>query len=136
MSALRELDVALALVCRKDRWLVGRRAEGRVFAGLWEFPGGKMNAGESAEEAAVRETREETGLAIEPRDLLDTVVNVHDGNRVRLHLVHCTAQSDAVTACDDAVLEVRWVTLEELRCLPMPPVNAQIIERIASLRHA
>ena len=61
-----DIEVALALLERRGRWLVTRRAEGRIFAGQWEFPGGKIEPGESPEQAAVRELREETGLVAEP----------------------------------------------------------------------
>ena len=127
------IHVALGLV-RGDRgWLVSRRAGGRVFAGLWEFPGGKMEPGESPEQAAVRELAEETDLTVEPLRVLDELWTVQAGRQVTLHLVLCRPIAGEASVRDPALLEVRWVTLAELQELPMPPDNANIIERLRSL---
>jgi len=149
----KRIEVALALVNSGDCWLVSRRSTGRVFAGYWEFPGGKIAVGESPTEAAVRETWEETGLAVEPVGLLGEVATDHAGQTVVLHLVRCRPVPSraeppspkpgtsapgpempqarpAAHAEDAAVLEVRWVSSTRLRQLRMPPANAQIIERL------
>jgi len=122
--------VAIALVESNGRWLVARRSEGRVFAGLWEFPGGKVEEGESAAEAAVREVREETGLEVRPIALLGRVHTSHGGQAVVLHLVPCQPVAGEPTVCSEAVSELRWVSLEELRGLPMPPANNEIIRHL------
>lgn len=127
------IHVALALVQDDRGWLVSRRAAGRIFAGLWEFPGGKMEVGESAEQAAVREAAEETGIAVEVLGVLGELWTVNAGRQATLHLVHCRYVSGDPAPCDPAVLEVRWVSLSELAELPMPPVNAEILERLRML---
>ena len=124
------VHVALALVQAENGWLVSRRSAGRVFAGLWEFPGGKMEIGENPQSASAREAREETGVVVEPVELLGEVESNHGGRRVVLHLVRCQWVSGEAAACDPAVEEVRWVGAEELAKLPMPPVNTQIISRL------
>lgn len=124
------LQVALALIHDDRGWLVSRRSAGRIFAGLWEFPGGKIGPRETPQSAAVRETREETGLLVEPLGSLGEVEDAHGGKRVRLHLILCRPLSGEAAARDPAVDEVHWVSLEELEKLPMPPVNAQIIARL------
>lgn len=124
------IEVALGLVQENDRWLVSRRAPGRVFAGLWEFPGGKMQDGETAITAAVREVQEETGLSVEPVEELGTLVTSQPEHSVRLHLVLCRPVSGQAAPCDCSILEVRWVTYQELCILPMPPANAEILSCI------
>jgi len=124
------VSVALALVRSGDRWLVSRRSEGRVFAGLWEFPGGKVQPGEEPSATAVRETREETGLQVEAVRELGAVDTAHDGKKFDLYLVECRPLAGEAVPASPAVTEVRWVTLEELQALPMPPANARIIERL------
>jgi mutator protein MutT len=124
------VDVALALVHDERGWLVSRRSDGRVFAGLWEFPGGKIEIGETPHLAAVREVWEETGLVVEPVELLWVLETTHSEGSVRLHLVRCRVTGGEAAARDAAVAEVRWVSMAELEVLPMPPANAQIIARL------
>lgn len=124
------VSVGLALVESEGRWLVSRRSDGRVFAGLWEFPGGKARPGELPAAAAVRETREETGLEVEAVGELGVIQTAHDGKRVDLHLIKCRPLAGQAAPVSPAVTEVRWVSPEELQALPMPPANARIIEQI------
>jgi len=127
---VKSVQVALALVQGERGWLVTRRSAGRVFAGLWEFPGGKIEIGETPQAAAVREAGEETGVSVEAVEMLGEVQTEHGGVRVVLHLVHCRVTGGEARVGDAAVEEVRWVSTAELEALPMPPVNAQIIERL------
>ena len=127
------LHVALALVSSQHGWLISRRASGRIFAGLWEFPGGKLAPGETPQQAAVREVQEETGLVVAPVAVVGVLRTAHGGREVILHLVHCRAAGDEPQACDPAVEEVRWAAVCELERLPMPPVNAEIIALIRQL---
>jgi len=127
------IDVALGLVQENGLWLVSRRAPGRVFDGLWEFPGGKMHDGESAEQAAIREVREETGLRVEPIGGLGSLITTQPELSVKLHLILCRRLDGTVSPCDDSVLELKWVTCEELTDLPMPPANSEIIAKICPI---
>lgn len=126
-------QVALALIYDDGRWLVGKRAPGRIFAGMWEFPGGKMLDGETPEQAAVRETREETGLMVQPLRRLDGLTDNQGAYPVHLYTVYCRRIGGQAAPCGPAILELRWVGLDELRRLDMPPINARIIEQLASL---
>ena len=125
------MSVALGLTLHEGRWLVSRRAPGRVFEGLWEFPGGKIAPGETPGAAAVRETREETGVLVEPVGNLGTLESPQSETTFILHLISCVYIQGAARPQDPAVAEVRWVTLAEARELPMPPVNERILDRLA-----
>lgn len=131
------VSVALALIQAEGRWLVGKRAPGRVFAGLWEFPGGKCRSGETPSQAAVREMLEETGLRVEPTGTLGTIESTNASGAVVLHLVTCRllAGEDPRTArpCDLAVTEIRWVDANEIQTLPMPPANTEVLRRLGIL---
>ena len=124
------VDVALSLVRHNRRWLVSQRASGRVFAGLWEFPGGKMNEGETPEDDAVREAAEETGLTVSPIGTLGRIESTHADRQVILHLIICESTGSDAKPSDPAVVEVRWVSSTELKTLAMPPANEVIIERL------
>ena len=132
------VSVALALVQKNGRWLVGRRAGGRVFAGYWEFPGGKILAGETPGQAAVREALEETGLAVEPVADLGQLETAHQERTVRLHLILCRVAFGKTAGDlhprDPAVTELRWVDPDELRTLLMPPANAGILRVLSEQR--
>ena len=124
---------ACALLNESGDVLIAKRPAGRPLAGLWEFPGGKMLDGESAGQAAAREVLEETGLSVEPVGELGSLVSSQPELSVILHLVLCRRLNGFASPCDSSVLEVRWVTCEELAVLPMPPANAEIVARICPM---
>lgn len=127
---MEQLHVALAIIRQADRWLVSRRAAGRIFAGQWEFPGGRVEPGESPEAAAVREAMEEVGVAVEAVETWAPVLTHHGGRDVALHPVLCRLVSGEPSPRAPAVTEVRWVNGDELRALEMPPANVEIVRRL------
>ena len=85
--------VAAAVVIQNGRVLLTRRADGQHLAGMWEFPGGKLEDGESPEEALVRECREECGIEVEVGEILDVTHHRYPAKAVlllfyRLSLIH------------------------------------------------
>ncbi len=132
------VSVALALVDELGLWLVARRSAGRAFEGLWEFPGGKIRPGETPGQAAVREALEETGLAVDPVADLGVVGTATTTSGADLHLIRCRlvrpGSGGLARPCDPAVAEVRWVGPDELRTLPMPPANAEVLRRLSLVR--
>jgi mutator protein MutT len=128
------VQVALGLVADQGAWLVTKRSPGRVFAGMWEFPGGKFEPGETAEVAAVREVEEETGAAVRPVTKLGVVQTEHGGSKVELHLVVCEPVGRVEGRGDGSVAEMRWVSTEQLADLQMPPANREIVRRILGLK--
>jgi 8-oxo-dGTP diphosphatase len=79
-------------------------------AGLWEFPGGKVKPGETPSEAAVRECREETGVAVRVERLLMRVVHQYEHGTLELHFFACTPFGEA----NDVSGPFRWVAAQEL----------------------
>jgi 8-oxo-dGTP diphosphatase len=120
-------SVAVALIRRGSRWAVATRSSSDALNGLWEFPGGRIEPGEDARTAAVRETAEETGLKTIAIDELPTVTHDYGTVVVEIHPVICELTGDASGAP-----QVRWTSIEELRELAMPPANAAIIEALAA----
>ena len=126
--------VAAALVDADGRILVQQRAAGRAMAGLWEFPGGKIERGESAEMALVRELKEELGISTETACLAPAGFGtepIEDGRQLLLLLYVCRKWSGIPKALDAAAL--RWVRPLELHDLPMPPADLPLIGLLDAL---
>jgi A/G-specific adenine glycosylase len=123
-SARPHVVAALALAVRGDRFLVRRRPSEGLLGGLWELPGGKLRSSERPIEAAVRELREETGLALVRPTLLGVVRHAYSHFTVELHLVRGRALGRPF-APDGAPL--RWVTGPEFDALPRPLATVRAV---------
>ncbi|ARV61492.1 DNA mismatch repair protein MutT [Nostocales cyanobacterium HT-58-2] len=106
-----------------------RRAEG-LMGGLWEFPGGKVEPGESIEECIRREIFEELGIEIEVAEHLITIDHTYTHLRVTLTVHNCryVAGIPQPIECE----EIRWVSLDELEQYAFPEANTQIIAALKS----
>jgi len=108
--------------------LIDRRPAGGSFGGLWEFPGGKLEPGETAAECIVREVQEEIAIEVAVKESLVTID--HDYPQVRLTLYvylcqHLSGQPQTI-ACD----EVRWVAIADLDQYSFPKANGEIIQAL------
>jgi 8-oxo-dGTP diphosphatase len=117
--------VALALSDRDGRWLMHRRPPGKQHAGLWEFPGGKVEPREVPVIALIREIREELGLDLEPGDLTPAgfaqgPVNRESGQIVIL-LYTAQWQGASLAALEGG--EIAWFTPAEIVLLDKPPLD-------------
>lgn len=120
------------------RWLMHRRPEGRDHAGLWEFPGGKIEAGEGARDALIREIAEECGLDLDPRGMSEAGFAADDpadrsaagdGKRpILLLLFHCAAWAGSPTSNEGG--EWRWFTRGEVLELAKPALDTQLAGRL------
>jgi 8-oxo-dGTP diphosphatase len=117
------LVAAVALVNRDGKVLVARRPPGRPLAGLWEFPGGKVEAGEEPETALIREILEELGIEIARADLMPLTFASHAYPEFHLlmPLYLCKRWQGSIAAQEDQ--ELRWVRLDELTHYDMPPAD-------------
>lgn len=124
---MTSIDVALALLRKEDRWFLQRRDPGNaVLPGRWEFPGGKVEAGESMEEALRRELQEELGLAVSGLHPLAEQTFPYPDRSVRLHPFLVEASGELRSS-----LAWGWFTLEEALRLPVPEANLSLIRRLA-----
>jgi 8-oxo-dGTP diphosphatase len=119
--------VAAALFDSHGRVLVQRRPAGKQHAGLWEFPGGKVDPGERPEAALVRELAEELGVAVDLGALtpLTFASEPTEARHLILLLYRCDAWSGEPVALDAA--EIRWMAVGDLRTLDMPPADRPFI---------
>lgn len=108
--------------------LIDRRPPTGLLGGLWEFPGGKIEAGETVEACIRRELQEELAIEVEVGDRLMTIDHTYTHFRVTLNVFHCRHISGVPQPieCD----EVRWVEVADLEQFPFPKANIQIIEAL------
>ncbi len=119
--------IVIAVVEDEGRYLIGLRPEGAPLAGLWEFPGGKIEEGETPREAAARECREETGLEIQVGKEYPQVDYRYDHGDVRLYFFACTISRSLPPSSREPKPPFRWVEAEALRDLEFPAANQELI---------
>lgn len=125
--------VAAALIDGEGRILLQKRAAGRQMAGLWEFPGGKVEQDETPEAALVRELDEELGIQADVKALVPAgfASADNDGRHMLLLLYLCREWKGTPSALDAEALV--WVELADMTTLPMPPADAPLVESLARL---
>ena len=127
------LVVAAALVDADGRVLLQQRAPERDMAGLWEFPGGKIEEGELPEEALIRELREELGIETEAANLMPAAfASAPLGKRHMLLLLYvCRKWAGEPQPLDASALQ--WVRPSEMHALAMPPADEPLIGLLKAL---
>ncbi len=122
--------IALAIcIDSAGRVLVARRAGRADFSGLWEFPGGKINPGESPQAAAVRELMEETAVSARPTGSFPPFDWDYPHARLRFFPILCRPDADSLP---EPASEMQWLMPQELKSLDFPPANAGLIEQLAA----
>ena len=121
--------VTAAIVEDHGRYFVTRRLKGTHLEDLWEFPGGKIEPGESLADGLRRELKEELGTDVEIGEEVFTVTHHYPDRSVELHFLACTFLNAPVPMLGQ---EMRWVPREELRSLQFPPADEELIRVLES----
>ena len=122
------IEVVAAVIVRGDEILIAQRPPQKDQGGLWEFPGGKINEGETHQAALKREIREELGCEIEPEKLLISTTHHYPEKSVCLHAWRCALKSGEAIAHEHSA--IAWVQREALRDYQWVPADLPIIEMI------
>ena len=127
------LVAAVALVDIDGRVLIARRPEGKPLAGLWEFPGGKLNDGETPEAALIRELQEELGIDTKASCLAPIAFASHpyDDFHLLMPLYVCRVWKGTIAAREGQ--ELAWVRPARLADYPMPPADTPLIPLLRDL---
>jgi 8-oxo-dGTP diphosphatase len=122
--------VAAAIVNPMGEILLSRRPEGKPMAGMWEFPGGKLEEGESPEEALVRELREEIGIDVEAKALIPATFASHCYENFHLLMPLFLVQEwkNDPTPLEGQLLQ--WFKLSQIDTTTMPPPDGPLVDRI------
>jgi mutator protein MutT len=134
MNGPRVIDVSAALIFRDGKLLITRRHAKSHLGGLWEFPGGKREPGETFEACLVREIREELGVEISVGALFDEIRHDYPEKSVHLKFFLCRLVSGEPQPLDCAA--VRWVGQGDLDAFEFPGADARLLEKLKSPRMA
>lgn len=130
-AALRKqspLDVAVAVIRHEGRLLISQRMPGDSFGGFWEFPGGKLDQGETMEVCLAREIREELGVEIRVGSKQMVISHRYPGRLIRLHCFECHLVQGEPQALECA--SWKWVDPEELERFTFPPASSPLIRKL------
>jgi len=127
------LVAAVALIDADGRVLLSQRPEGKTLAGLWEFPGGKIEAGERPETALIRELKEELGIDVAESCVapLTFASHAYSDFHLLMPLYVCRRWKGQVQAMEGQVL--KWVRAKDMRSYPMPPADLPLIPHLEEL---
>lgn len=133
MSVRHVLVAACALIDVDGRVLIAQRPEGKSMAGLWEFPGGKVEPGERPEECLIRELKEELGITVEEECLapLTFASHLYPDFHLLMPLYVCRRWQGFVEARE--AQQLKWVRPHRLRDYPMPPADEPLISHLTTL---
>jgi 8-oxo-dGTP diphosphatase len=127
------LVAACALVDADGRVLIAQRPEGKAMAGLWEFPGGKIEDGERPEQSLIRELKEELGIVVSDACLAPLTFASHGypDFHLLMPLYVCRRWEGTVTALE--AQRLAWVKPNRLRDYPMPPADEPLVSHLLAL---
>jgi len=127
------LVAACALIDADGRVLIAQRPPGKSMAGLWEFPGGKVDPGERPEDALIRELKEELGIVVNEACLapLTFASHTYEDFHLLMPLYVCRRWEGFVTAQEGQTLT--WVRPNRLKDYPMPPADIPLISHLTTL---
>jgi 8-oxo-dGTP diphosphatase len=126
------VEVAAAVIRRGSRYLVTRRDPAKHLGGLWEFPGGKRDPGETIEACLRRELVEELGIRVRVHERFALVPWGYPERRVLLHFFRGRLASGQIRPRERQ--PYRWVTPAQLATLPMPPADAEVVARLVAAK--
>lgn len=126
------IQVAAGIILRGPYILISRRFPEAHLGGLWEFPGGTLEAGETLEECLVREIREELNLSVRVGRKAHRAHQVHPEREIDLHFYFCTPEAGTPEAI--GCQEFRWVQAHELEQFEFPDSNRPVLEQLKAPR--
>ena len=128
---MKRIVVTAAVVERNEAFLLTRRLEGTHLAGHWEFPGGKVQGGETLAECLAREIREELDAEVDVGELILATVHDYPDRSIELRFFRCTLLGEPRAVLGQ---EMRWVARADLGSVPLPPADAELVRLLIERR--
>ena len=122
------VEVVAGLIWKDGKFMICQRPENKARALLWEFVGGKVEKGESREDALIRECKEELDVIVKPLDVFCTVDHVYPDITIRLILFNAEIVSGTPKLLEHA--DLKWITAEDIDNYQFCPADKEILERI------
>ena len=119
-------EVVAALIWQEDRFLICRRPAHKARGLLWEFVGGKVEPGETREQAIVRECKEELDITVQPHGVFCNVTHHYDDIDICLTLFNCTIVCGVPTLLEHS--DMRWITVEQIPLFDFCPADSDILK--------
>jgi mutator protein MutT len=132
MQRSKTIEVSAALIFRDGKLLITKRHASAHLGGLWEFPGGKREPGETFEQCLVREIREELGVEISVGELFESVKHAYPEKTVHLRFFICKLLSGEPQPLDCAA--VKWIEQSQLAENKFPAADAQLLDKLKNPR--
>jgi mutator protein MutT len=124
------IDVSAALIFHRGSLLITQRQADSHLGGLWEFPGGKRESGETFEQCLAREIREELGMEISVGEWFEEVTHAYEAKTVHLKFFVCAWTGGEPKALGCAAFQ--WIRKSELAHYPFPAADARLLEKLAA----
>ena len=128
---MKEIEVVAAIIRKEGRIFATQRGYGE-WQDWWEFPGGKMEAGETREAALRREIREELSAEISVDDFLCTVEHDYPKFKLRMHCFLCSLLTDGLHLNEHEA--AKWLSIDELDCVKWLPADLKVLEELRKRR--
>ena len=122
------LDVVAALIWNEDKFLICQRPATKARALMWEFVGGKVEKGETKEEALIRECQEELGITLNVGDIFIEVIHEYPDIAIRLTLFNATIKSGTIQMLEHN--DIEWITPLEIPNYQFCPADEEILSRL------
>ncbi len=130
---MTSVEVVAALIWNGDKFLICQRPANKARGMLWEFVGGKVERGESNEQALVRECREELAITVEPHGIFTEVTHEYPDIKVHLTLFDCAISSGEIRLLEHN--DVKWITPAEIGNFNFCPADEVILKKIINERN-
>ena len=127
----KRIEVSAALIFHHGKLIIAQRHADSHLGGLWEFPGGKREAGETFEQCLVREIREELGVEISVGELFEEIIHDYPEKSVHLKFFLCKLLSGEPQPLDCAA--VKWLEKSQLAAYEFPAADAQLLQKLSRL---